>query len=89
LKGFLAFHDQPLQRTHEVELLLSLAIPMEARFAEWEDAGERLTRYATQYRYPADVMEPETDEFNQALTDAEGLYHFVLSVLPTDLHPSA
>lgn len=87
LKGFLAFHDQPLQRTHDIELLLSLAVPVDMRFAEWVDAGERLTRYATRYRYPADVMEPEPDEFAQALADAEGLYLFVLSVLPSDLHP--
>jgi HEPN domain-containing protein len=89
VKAFLAFRDQPLQRTHDVELLLSLAIPMEPGFAAWVDAAERLTRYATQFRYPADVMEPDPDEFDQALRDAEGLYRFVLSLLPTNLHPSA
>jgi HEPN domain-containing protein len=88
MKGFLAFHDQPLQRTHDIELLLNLATAFEPRFADWLDASERLTRYATQYRYPADVMEPDPDEFDQALLDADGLYHFVLSLLPTDLGPS-
>jgi HEPN domain-containing protein len=89
VKGFLAFHDQPLQRTHDLEVLLGLVIPMEPRFTKWVDAGERLTRYATQFRYPADIMEPEPDEFEQALADADGLFRFVLSVLPTNLDPSA
>jgi HEPN domain-containing protein len=89
VKGFPAFHDQPLQRTHDLEVLLGLVIPMEPRFTKWLDAGELLTRYATQFRYPADIMEPEPDEFDQAPADADGLFRFVLSVLPTNLDPSA
>jgi HEPN domain-containing protein len=87
VKGFLAFHDEPPPRTHDIELLLSLAIPLEAGFAAWLDAAERLTRYATQFRYPGDVMEPTQDQFDQALTDAEGLYRFVLDTLPAVVHP--
>ena len=88
LKGFLAFHDQPPVRTHDLELLLSLANPFEGGFAAWLEPGERLTRYATQYRYPGDLMEPGPDEFDRALADAEGLFHFVLSVLPAAVHPT-
>ena len=88
VKGFLAFHDQPPVRTHDIELLLSLADPFEPGFAAWLEAAERLTRYATQYRYPGAVMEPDQVEFDQALVDADGLYQFVLSVLPAALHPS-
>ena len=29
VKGFLAFHDEPPPRTHDIEFLLSLAIPLE------------------------------------------------------------
>jgi hypothetical protein len=32
-------------------------------------------------------MEPEQIEFDQAVVDAEGLYRFVLSVLPATVHP--
>jgi HEPN domain-containing protein len=89
VKGFLAFHDQPPVRTHDIELLLSIADPFEPGFATWTEAAERLTRYATQYRYPGGVMEPDQGEFDQALADAEGLYRFELSVLPVSVHPSA
>src|SRR5437773_8193056 len=88
VKGFLAFHDEPPPRTHDIELLLGLAIPREGGFASWLDAAERLTRYATQFRYPGLVMEPSRDEFDQAMADAEGLYRFVLDVLPSALHPN-
>jgi HEPN domain-containing protein len=88
VNGFLAFHDQSPVRTHDIELLLSMADSFEAGFAAWVEAAERLTRYATQYRYPGDVMEPDQDEFDQALTDAEGLVQFVLSVPPAAVHPS-
>ncbi len=58
-------------------------------FAAWLEAAERLSRYATQYRYPGAVMEPDPNEFAQALADAEGLFQFALSVLPVAVHPAA
>lgn len=88
VKGYLAFHDVPPPRTHDIEFLLSLAVPFEAAFANWVDAAERLTRYATQFRYPGVVMEPSRDEFDQALADAEALFQFVLNVLPAAVHPT-
>jgi HEPN domain-containing protein len=87
VKGFLAFHNQPPVRTHDIELLLSVADPIETGFATWSDAAERLTQFATLYRYPGDVMEPDQAEFDQALQDAEGLFQFVLTVLPVAVHP--
>jgi len=88
VKGFLAFHDQPPVRTHDIELLLSMAEPFGPGFPVWLEAAERLTRYATRYRYPGDLMEPDQVEFNQALADAEGLYRFVLSALPAAVRPA-
>ena len=32
VKGFLAFHDQPFERTHDVEVLVALAVRYEAGF---------------------------------------------------------
>ena len=34
-------------------------------------------------------MQPEPEEFQQALADAEGIYTFVLSVLPTEVQPQS
>jgi HEPN domain-containing protein len=88
VKGFLAFHDIPPPRTHDIELLLSMAMPMVAGLDAWVDAAERLTRYATQFRYPGTVMEPTRAEFDEALADADGLFQFVLVLLPPTVHPT-
>ncbi|HEY3915944.1 MAG TPA: HEPN domain-containing protein [Verrucomicrobiae bacterium] len=52
VKGFLAFHDHRLERSHDVERLVELAAVYEARFKDYEDAAIILTPYATAYRYP-------------------------------------
>ena len=87
VKGFLAFHDQPFERTHDVEVLVALAVRYEASFSEWIEAAVRLTPYATEFRYPSGLLEPRRDEFEQALEAARGLYVFILSLLPSDVHP--
>jgi HEPN domain-containing protein len=87
VKGFLVFHDQRFEKTHDIQVLISLAMPFEAGFSLWLDAGERLTPYATVFRYPGDILEPDREEFEQALKAADGLYTFVLSLLPKEVHP--
>ena len=88
VKGFLAFHDQEFEKTHNIRLLIELALPFEDNFSTWLDAGAYLTPFATKFRYPGESMQPEPEEFQQALADAEGLYTFVLSVLPAEVHPA-
>jgi hypothetical protein len=51
------------------------------------EAAERLTPYATIFRYPGELLEPGREEFEQALADAEGFYDLVLSLLPYGIHP--
>jgi len=51
------------------------------------DAAERLTPYATLFRYPGDVLEPDPIELTQAMTDAEQFYAFILEILPQEVHP--
>jgi HEPN domain-containing protein len=87
LKGFLAFHDQPFEKTHDVEVLVTLAMRHNAGFSMWLEAAVYLTPYATEFRYPGEVLAPELDEFEQALQEADGLYSFVLSLLPPGVWP--
>ena len=53
MKGFLAFHDHRLERTHDIERLVFAATAHEPSFAAWTAAAVLLTPYATAYRYPA------------------------------------
>lgn len=87
IKGFLVFHQQRFEKTHNIQHLIELAAPFADGFSLWLEAGERLTPYATLFRYLGDLVEPEREEFEQALCDAEGLYRYVLSLLPIEVHP--
>jgi len=87
VKGFLTFHHQEVVKTHDVRYLCKLAVSFNKDFSTWFEAAELVTPYATLYRYPGEDLEPEQEEFDQALTAAEGLCSFVLSVLPEEVHP--
>ena len=89
VKGFLAFKDHRLERSHDVERLVELATASDTSFADWEDAAITLTPYATAYRYPGEssTLEPGRDEFEEALKLATDLVAFVLSRLPAEIAP--
>jgi HEPN domain-containing protein len=89
VKGYLAFHDHRLERSHDVERLVELAAGYDASFAAHEEAAITLTPYATAYRYPGEsaTLEPSRSEFEEALKLAGELVGFVLSLLPRDVHP--
>ncbi len=82
VKGYLVFCDQEFARVHDIEVLIRSAMLHAAEFTNWVDEGIRLTPYARIYRYPGYATEPTVEQFIQALSEAEGLYRFVLSLLP-------
>lgn len=87
VKGFLVFHDQRFEKTHDIEALISLAIPFATMLNDWLGVGQHLTPYATLFRYPGEKFEPDRIEFDQALKNADELYQFILSLLPAEVHP--
>ena len=87
VKGFLAFHDQRVVRTHDVRYLLTLAIAFDKSLSASLESAERVTPYATAFRYPDEVLEPELEEFEQALAAAEEICTSVLAALPERVHP--
>jgi HEPN domain-containing protein len=87
IKGFLFFHDQRFSKTHDIEALINLAVPIEVGFEKWREAAKRLTPYVAVYRYPGSPPSPTRKEFNQTVRSATDIYTFVLSVLPTETHP--
>src|SRR5262245_731089 len=59
VKGFLAYQNQTVVKTHDVRFLVNQAIAFEPGFEEWIEAAEAVTPYATAYRYPDEILEPE------------------------------
>ncbi|MFZ0456058.1 MAG: HEPN domain-containing protein [Ignavibacteriaceae bacterium] len=87
VKGFLVFNDIRFEKTHDIEVLIQLAIPVNEEFSNWLDAGETLTPYATAYRYPGENVEPSKEEFDEALKTASDIFSFILNILPVEVHP--
>ena len=87
IKGFLAFHDHELERTHDLKRLLQIAAADDRAFLQWMGAAITLTPYATAYRYPGEVVvsEPDRAEFDEALELATDFMTFVLSRLPDNI----
>jgi HEPN domain-containing protein len=87
LKGFLVNWDQRVEKTHDVGFLVERAMQIEPCFATWSDAADRLTPFATAYREPGLDDQPSSEEFAEALDDAETIYRQALSFLPPEVHP--
>lgn len=85
IKGWLVYHDQPFEKTHDLRLLVTLASEIEPKFIDWFNIAEQMSPYATAYRYPGEVLEPTKEEFQQALKSAEKFYDFICSLLPIEL----
>jgi HEPN domain-containing protein len=85
LKGFLILHDHNFPRTHDVRLLLQLAIGINPIFQQHQEASEILTPYATEFRYPSDVMQPTEGELQEAIEKAEGLFGVVVALLSDEI----
>jgi HEPN domain-containing protein len=87
VKAYLAFCDREVERIHDIEVLISSATSCNQRFFEWIDVGIELTPYARLYRYPGYAGGPSQDQFDRAVSASEGLYKFVLSLLPAEMQP--
>jgi HEPN domain-containing protein len=89
LKAYLIYWDQRVAKIHHIGVLLDQAMAIEPVLVTWQDAADRLTPLATQYRYPGPDDAPMLEEFEQALDDATAIVEQVLSFLPEDVHPVA
>jgi HEPN domain-containing protein len=90
VKGYLAFCDHPLVKTHNIKTLVRLAATYEGVFSQWKQAAERLTPYATEFRYPAErpeIIDLDEEQYRQAEQAAAGIFAFVCSLLPKEAQP--
>lgn len=87
LKGWLTFHDLPFEKTHDLRLLVSLAVRINPRFAKYYETTELLTPYAIAFRYPGESLNPEPEEFQEALVATQELFRFACLDLPSEVVP--
>ena len=85
IKAYLTYRDIVFEKTHNLSLLLIDCIPLDSSFKQWEDVAEILTPYASEFRYPKDIMDPSKDEAEQALISAKAFVDFIIKLLPDEV----
>ena len=83
LKGFLAAYDQPVQHTHNLNLVLPLCEAIQPTFHQFETTARILTPLATEFRYPPGPLAPSRPDAEEALQLARDLVGFVRRQLGT------
>ncbi len=87
LKAFLAWHDVPFRKTHNIEELGRACEALDATLRTTVDRAVPLTEYAWKFRYPGEPDEPTRAEAGEALTTAREVYGALLSRLPEGTRP--
>lgn len=82
LKAYLSYKQQPPQKSHNLRLLVELCQEIDETFAEIIGDAEELNPFATAYRYPDMIMEPEAQEVADAVRQAEKIFEFIRLKLP-------
>ncbi|ATE60909.1 HEPN domain-containing protein [Thauera sinica] len=71
LKALIAITDTPIPKTHDLRALVERCIAIDSTLISLRDACEELTPFATEFRYPTDVPDPDVDEVRHAANLAE------------------
>ena len=87
MKAFLAWHDVPFRKTHNIEELGQQCVALDATLATVADEAAPLTEYAWKFRYPGESDEPERDEAAEAVAAARNIYSAILTRLPAQARP--
>jgi HEPN domain-containing protein len=87
LKGFLAWHDTPFRKTHDLEESGEACIAIDATLRETIDRAIPLTEYAWKFRYPGEPEEPTREEADDALAAARDVYAAIAALLPDEAKP--
>ena len=87
VKGFLTWHGVRFGRTHDLDVLGSLARPLAPALEPALDRAVELTPYTWLYRYPPDSPAPLEGEAGEAIGAARELLDAILANLPGGLRP--
>jgi HEPN domain-containing protein len=87
LKAFLFWHDLPLTKTHDLEVLLAKCAAIDATLLSLQAAAAMLTPLATQFRYPGDAIEPPLEDTRRAFDNAKSIFAAVIRRLPPEVAP--
>jgi HEPN domain-containing protein len=88
LKGFLAWHDRPFRKTHDLVEPGMQCSAIDEGYEELLRRAAPLTEYAWKFRYPGDVAEPTAGEAERALALAAAVVSAAAERLPLEVRPA-
>ncbi len=81
LKAYLTANEIAFPKIHLLLPLLELCIDIDSSFVNLADATVFLTPFATEFRYPGDILEPDPADVDEACKMAENIMEFIDSKL--------
>lgn len=82
LKAYLTLKDTPFQKVHDLAVLIEQCMDLDRTFEQIRDISGILNPYATAFRYPGDVLEPDPSDAEEAFRLAGVVLDFVLQRMP-------
>ena len=87
LKAFLAWHDIPFRKTHDLTEIGQQCVEIDPSLEPLLARAARLTAYAWKFRYPGDPADPSREEAETALGVAREVVAAVLQRVPSEVRP--
>lgn len=87
LKGFLTWHDQPFEKTHDLRRLGKQCINIDPELESILKPSFALTEAAWQFRYPGEIDDPTLEEARHALSLGRRVLAALLDRLPAEVRP--
>lgn len=81
LKAYLSYKQQPIQKTHNLSLLIELCSKIDESFMELLSDANELVPYGIAFRYPDIDMEPDKEEVIAAIAKAERILGFTKKII--------
>ena len=86
-KGFLTWHDVPFRRVHELDELGGQCADVDATLAPLVERADRLSKYASRFRYPGAPYQATLEEVHSATGVARELLEAALGRVPAEVRP--
>jgi HEPN domain-containing protein len=71
LKAYISYKQQPVIKTHDLELLVEISSSFDKSFNALYEDTEILNPYDTEFRYPDAILEPDMEDVRDAIEKAK------------------
>ncbi|MBI4540737.1 MAG: HEPN domain-containing protein [Gemmatimonadetes bacterium] len=86
-KAFLAWHDVPFRKTHDLGAIGGACLEIDTSLRQVADRAAPLTPYAWKFRYPGESAAPSREEAETAMATARDVYNAIVARLPVEARP--